>query len=586
MAYITPRADVVLCRGTGLSPDYNHTYRFSSVAEQVNFFTTTKAYKKFEDVTYVRDNKIRVEYEATYLYSCDYLCFNEQRNGATGTRWYYAFITDVRYINENTTEISYEIDEVQTWFFRLFMDSSAPPMYVLRQHSPDDVIYQNTQPEDVDLGGETQYDVYPSWINLAIKATYNESSGNANYTGVYGGWLPTISMPIKEDETNNVLYRSGIPSPIFTRSFKYELKNRDGTKENAFVSYLRDLDPALYPNIVDMFMYPEELVPTGPAQKTITEQAGLAGKAFNPWHLTGGNYVPTGDDVEYVPKNNKCYTYPYTYLVVTNGTGQTKEFRYEYFPRNQQYAIFDISGTYVPDPEFYCTARKYAEIVGTNSINTLTLKGVPKIPWVSDAYKVYMAQNAASVGVENAGMAVTAVQSLASLAFGGIGGLALSILGGSVKSALGSAGAAGQAANAGANAGSSAISGAFDIASTLAKRQDLKKAADNVTSGTAPQAMYVNGSFGFKAYCARIPGEYIRRIDRYFTTYGYATNRWLTPNIFSRQKWNYLRATGMCFSTFIPVAARTVITSVLANGITFWDKSQTIGAYSDSNPII
>lgn len=571
MAYVVPKAKVVLCRGTGLSPDYNHTYRFKTVDEQIQFFTKEKAYHTFTDYTYVRDNKIRVDYEATYLYACDYLCFNEMRNGDTGQRWYYAFITDIRYINENTAEISYEIDLLQTWFYRMFINGNMPRMYIIRQHSPTDALYENTQPENFDLGGETFYEAY-GWNNLAVKATYNNVS-KGNYQGVYGGWLPCIAEPI--DNNQNVLFRSGIPSPVRIHSFKYELAGANGNDGNAFVSYLRHMDAAKLPEIVDMFMYPEALIPNSSSQKIVTEEIEKAGKnGFNPWKSDG-----------YTPVNKKCYTYPYCYAVVTNGCGQLREFRYEYFPRNYNKANFDISGTFVPDPEFYCTARNYGGIVGQNAVNTVALKGVPKIPWITDAYKVYMAQNAASVGVENAGMAVTGIQSLAAAVLGGPGGLALSLMGGGMQSVLSKAGTAGQAANAGASAGGSAISGAFDIAQTLAKRQDLKKAADTIHTGAAPQAMYLNGVFGFKAYTARIPIEYLMRIDRHFTAYGYAFNDYGIPNIFSRRDWNYLRATDMAFDSFIPIDARVAAANILANGITFWDKSVEIGSYPSTNPI-
>lgn len=56
---------------------------------------------------------MRVEKKAEDLYDCNYLAF---QNTSFGSKWFYAFITSVEYVNNITSEITFEIDVLQTYF--------------------------------------------------------------------------------------------------------------------------------------------------------------------------------------------------------------------------------------------------------------------------------------------------------------------------------------------------------------------------------------------------------------------------------------------------------------------------------------
>lgn len=597
MAYVQPTSTVILLTATGLSPDYRHTYRFKSQAEQTAFFKTF-IFQEFDALTYqrVNSNTIMLERNATNVYSCDYLMFNNIRGGADpgSERWYYAFITNVEYVNEHCCYVSYMIDDLQTWFYRVFLTDddypAPPPMYIIRQHTSD-VLYSNTQPDDVDLGGETLYDDYNGWSNLAVKPTFNNvNNSTGHYSGIYGGWLPTIAIPYGDQA--QISNRSGVPSPIRIKPFKYARNEGGGNDGDALYNFIESLDGTEQLTIVDMFMYPEELLNTPDTQDKIPDRPGYNGKVIteecskpgkvanaNPWH-----------DNDWIPTNNKMYTYPYCYLLVTNGCGQSMTYRYEYFNRTRDSAIFDISGTCMPDPEFYCVPRDYASLDDGDAMSMVTLAGVPKIPWITDQYKAYLAQTESSRKVENAGMAVKGAQALIGGLMGGVGGvlLGLSGLGQQAQQAAGALGGeAGQLASAGigmsANNGTNLINTGFDIASTLAARQDRRNLADSVNSASTPNATYLHGTYGFKAYKAHIPVEYAKRIDDKWTKYGYPINQWGKPNIFSRPRWNYLQACSMCFDTKIPAMARQNIAGILSRGITFWDKDAKLGWYQGDN---
>lgn len=63
-------------------------------------------------------------------------------------KWFYAFITNMQYVNDNMTEITIETDVFQTWQFNI----NYKKMFVEREHVNDDTIGLHTVPENVELG--------------------------------------------------------------------------------------------------------------------------------------------------------------------------------------------------------------------------------------------------------------------------------------------------------------------------------------------------------------------------------------------------------------------------------------------------
>ena len=98
MAYIAPNTDVYILRRVSLDKDYNHTVLQTSAANQANMFNNS-TYKKYtltaQSYQRAGENKIRVALLADNLYDCNYMMF---RNTAFGSKWFYAFITKITYI--------------------------------------------------------------------------------------------------------------------------------------------------------------------------------------------------------------------------------------------------------------------------------------------------------------------------------------------------------------------------------------------------------------------------------------------------------------------------------------------------------
>ena len=148
----TPNTTLYLLSGVPLDNTYTDTIYFATATAQYDYFYGKRS-KTFTNLSYQRvgNNRIRVQASADELYNCNYLMF---QNTGFGNKWFYAFITETPiYINDNTTEIVYEIDVMQTYFF----DAVLKPSYIIRQHQATDVAGDNTLPEPVDVGDIKSY---------------------------------------------------------------------------------------------------------------------------------------------------------------------------------------------------------------------------------------------------------------------------------------------------------------------------------------------------------------------------------------------------------------------------------------------
>ena len=151
MATIIPNSEVRLIKNVPFSNNYKNVIQFNNKTSQENYFKSLPNIVA-DDFKYVRNNgTIKVPYYRDEILEYNYLMF---KNKAYGDKYFYAFITNISYINPNTSAISFELDVFQTWF----MDVEFKPSYVEREHcqrwNSDGTPVINTIPEGLDYGSE------------------------------------------------------------------------------------------------------------------------------------------------------------------------------------------------------------------------------------------------------------------------------------------------------------------------------------------------------------------------------------------------------------------------------------------------
>ena len=125
------------------------------------------------------------------------------KNTSFENKWWYAFIDEVTYINDNVTELHYTIDVIQSWLTVFYLMEC----FIERQHSETDAIGDNITPEDFDAGEyvynnyDTVDDSFPPspsgntenlnltdmCVMIAVCDINEQSVDGAFYDGIYGG---------------------------------------------------------------------------------------------------------------------------------------------------------------------------------------------------------------------------------------------------------------------------------------------------------------------------------------------------------------------------------------------------------------
>ena len=112
---IAPNNNITLLK-VPLELSNKNQLTFESKQAQFNYFNSlTKI--ELENATYQRkEGVIRFPELIDNLYEYNYVMY---QNESYSEKWFYAFITNMRYLNDNVTEISITTDVFQTWQFDL-----------------------------------------------------------------------------------------------------------------------------------------------------------------------------------------------------------------------------------------------------------------------------------------------------------------------------------------------------------------------------------------------------------------------------------------------------------------------------------
>lgn len=538
MADISPNSVIKILSGVPLDPTYDHTIYFATKTDQLNYFdplTNSKVKYSFQNNTYQRVNSgvLRVARCADDLYDCNYLMF---QNTAFGNKWFYCFIKSVNYINNAVSEITYEIDVMQTWMF----DYSLEMCFVEREHSVTDELFENITPENIEIGDEyvckdkSSFDMNNMYVGTFVNRKTSGSSG----TTATSTFINNTYMPVRVG--------AGISAS-------------DVSSIDAY------LDQFVEDDIIAVFQYPTfmgDILSGGSAteEKTITHDfVSLLG---------------------YTPKNKKLFSFPYNMVFVSNNCGDSAVFRWEDWDENFR-GKFEIIGTFITTPAAMCYPTNYRHIP-KDVDSGIVYRLFPQCAWSGDAFKAWWAQN--KNGVITNG--VTSV----------IGSLfqAGSALGASSAATVSSTGVIGGAALAGASVASGGIAAAgmaigagITIANTLAKIEDIKNAPHQMHGHTQNDGINsALGKISFDFYLMCIKPEYAEIVDDYFDRFGYATRLTKIPNISSRPHWNYVKTIGCTITGSVPADTARKICSIYDNGITFWKNGSEVGNYAlDNKPV-
>ena len=461
------------------------------------------------------------------------------RNDAYSNKWFYAFITDMEYLNDNVTAITIKTDVWQTWQF----DLSYKPTFIEREHVNDDTFGRHTIREGLDVGEYVaqakplEID-YNSTFWLAFQVTelisnmQDVNTGGRIYNGIYNGLIVVL---VDNYRTADLLVSA------------YD-------------------DAGKHDSIISCFYVPKRLVVNPYINSGVTlhgEQVDIYfPRATQSYSLIDRYNIDRPSTLDgYTPKNNKMFTKEFCYLYATNNSGVDVTYSFEDW-RNDGTSLttasFDLIGSLSQGCSIKLFPTNYylnsQSIVGVNDAGYSHGVNAGKLPlcsWNSDYYTNWVTQNSVNIGV---GVASSVLNAGANLASGNVVGMASSLL-----------------------SGIGGIMGEKYKASLVPNQ-----GKGNVNTGD----LNFSKAKGITLIPMGVRREYAIICDSFLSMFGYKVNAVKTPNITGRRNWNFVKTQGCYIQADIPQSDLQEIKNMFNNGITLWHNPNTFADYSQNNDII
>ena len=560
MAYIEPETTVQFLN-VPFDPDYENTMYWDVVSSQ-EAYMETKVLLTLGKNSYQRKNKgvIRVGWTADLqtprssvmvsLYNANYMRF---KNTNYENKWFYAFVKRVEYVNNNTADVFYEIDVMQTWS----CDYTLLECFIERQHTITDLIGEHTVPEGIEHG---------EYFTEPCNASSNTTNGIFDYTP-YVCLVTSFDSNGDYDEGARIGGQSSM-GDIFS-GLHYEFYSlNDISSLNTRLEQLSGarviekngvkIPQFLADGVVSIFMIPYAFASAyGSTAPSVLLQFDIR---------KNGSYLLGS----YRPRNKKLMCYPYNMLYVSNNQGNDAELRWEDFA-SPLAASVQIWGNCSPNGGMTCTPVSYKDSGSgvRNNDEMLQITGFPLCSWTYDSFKAWLSQNAGTL----AAGAVALTAQWASVIANPIANLA--------SGATDLTGYAGQHTGENAlpvNGPSKGLIGA--TLGAVGQLYDHSRRPPQAKGNGNTSLTYQSGILSFSFYRKRIKQEYAEIIDAYLDMYGYKVNMVGVPNRNARPCYTFIKTIGCAVDGLLPADDAKAIQAIFDKGIRFWKPQATFGVYS------
>lgn len=560
---------------------------FNSYQEQQEYFHSRSGqYKWTDDVnrwqlnnlqfTRVSEKVVQINTGAvTYaqLKRCNYMAI---RN-AQDERWYYSFVDNVEYVSESCTNVTFDIDVIQTFMFNGEFSapfSSAKQAYVERCHSATDEVGDNLADEgstpaklikqNVQKVGSNMTTSYVYVDTWTTKALTNLATLDARFVRQYGN---TLYLGWAHGQGAN---------PIYTVNTYADLIDRLNRLDNDGIISIQCVPRLCAGTFVEGHEIKDDTVPDVAQLEDIDDYKKHTVEDVS---IDAVN-IDTDDMDGYVPKNNKLWTSLGCEIVVQTNDGQRIILSPEYLnirtnEEDERIIVLSgkITGTMVGTASLIFRPTNYAGL-GANASpfnadfeKTLVLTGYPECVWTRNETASWKVQNAESFSLKTIASGITNAVLLSAMA--------------STGNALGTAYATARLTN-----------GLIDSGSEYIKAQNKPDSVGGVPSCDAND--YNHDQKMFFCYYKTLNANDAKILDDYLSRNGYAQNRVLnvSEQLHNRMNWDFIKTNGITFDdeySGFNGNYKKQLASIFDRGIRFWwykNHNLSVGNYgSMTNPI-
>lgn len=364
---LSAATQIYICEGIPWDRQYKHVRLFGSKSACLSFVQGKAKYSTTE-ATPVRDNVARVTIsQSDVLDDCNYIAYN---NTNIHNFWVFGFIVNSTYISPNRTDIEFEIDIFQTYYYVCQLQTC----YVERHHWARslDTIGANTLPEPVSEGFTRYY-----------------QSKEFNFGKDGGSQDTSILIFLSDKDTLEVAQEPKVLGNVYTGLYYIHEK---AELANAWVKDIIQKGKAQ--GIQSIFMCPKFCTTNNYEYLTLEHENAYG--SLEAW------------------KNNKMYTYPYCYVEVQMyGVG---DFQLYYEKGLGNNIRVGIRGSMAPLPEVTCFADNYDMGQTHNMKHSLTFNSFPTCAVANDTYAQYLNSNQINNGFSVAMSGMKTVFQLANAA--------------------------------------------------------------------------------------------------------------------------------------------------------------------------
>lgn len=349
-------SNIRLLKGVSFDKTYSHVLSFSDIATQYNYFINIPALSFTDRSFIVKENEIRLEINLDKLDGYSYAMY------CNNNKWYYCFIDNKRYISEDLTAITLDIDVWQTYQFDFTLQSS----FVEREHVNDDTIGVNTIDEGLAFG-EYLYDT------IAVE------TGLKNQRYLVGCYYDMENKPYAPREIRG----TAIPCGAFCSSS---------------LSQLNDQIQAMITNNKDSICCVSKVPEVSLGNY---EEGGAVYNSTDPYTKFIDVNISMNLD-GYVPRNNKLLTYPYISCYVDNGQGGSNDYIIEHFQDNITF-LLKVNGGFTPTALLRPSLYKKSNM---GDIFSLAIQYNNLIPYSASSFGAWLSGKSTSLAISSLATAV------------------------------------------------------------------------------------------------------------------------------------------------------------------------------------
>lgn len=480
------------------------------------------------------------------------------QNENYGTKWFYAYITNMRYVNDNMTEINIATDVWQTWQFDLNFKRSFIEREMLS--TSEDIPGANLVPEGLETG---EFKVSNSYsfqeLEPVAVVAYTRNPSTDDLT----------DLIIPPDQQGVIV--NGIPNGMFLMVSSInrlqsglELINGHGHGDAIMTVFTI---PALA--VIGLYNWSlNDLTRGNGVREWIinTFKANPITKTLNAVNSLDG----------YTPRNKKLLTYPYCYLGFNPSNGSSKIYRYEDFTNGTP--VFKLISEINQNPLVCFIPQNYRGKNGNSLQDVSNMQGYPTLGWITEYFNTWLAQNGNIIGLQvnqeqynyESNQIQKSLNSSSNIATNAFSGNVSGVINESINMPL--------------ELTRADVNHEYYIKNQLAQieKQQMLPNQGHLSGSNATLLGYdLLDNDIFTAYT--IKAQFAQRIDQFFDMYGYLTNKVKIPNLNNRPIWNYVKTIGANITGNIPQMDLQIIKDMFNNGVTLWHSPNTFLDYSQNN---